>query len=169
MIRTALVLFLAVVIAVFIAALLGDPGQVTIVWRPWRIELTAAAGAILLTGFTLLAALLWRLVFWLIATPGRMGDNRADRRHLQALEALARGLAALGRGDRPAALKEASAARDLSPDAAELAAALQSLAGGSPAAGTGSSGTPGSPDAATTPVPANPPSSGLASPPSPAK
>ena len=158
MIRTALALFLLTVVVVIAAALLVGPGLVTLAWPPWQAQMTAAAALILLTAFTLGAALLWRLVFWLIAAPRRMGEDRARRRRNEALQALTAGLTALAAGDRPLARSQAEKAAGLSSDTAPVARALTALAADPPAA-----------PAPQTPAPDTPPQGALASPPSPAK
>jgi HemY protein len=85
-----------VAISVFFA---DQPGAVSITWLGWRIDMPVAVLALAL----IVAAVLFRLLFGLLATPGRMLRARRDRQKLLGYRLLTDGLVALAAGDAKAA------------------------------------------------------------------
>jgi HemY protein len=128
MIRTAIVVLLLCVATVVAVALQGDPGVASLTWLGWRVDTTAAAG-ILLIGFTaLLAMVLWRAVFWLLAAPARANRAAAETRRRQGAESLARGFMAAAAGDGPEARRLAQRAADLTDETPQLVRILAAQA-----------------------------------------
>lgn len=60
MTRVAFALFLVAVVAVSVLALTGEPGRASMEWMGWRVEMTAAAAALLTLFSALMFTLLWR-------------------------------------------------------------------------------------------------------------
>lgn len=113
MIRTAIVLFLVAAAAVAILALTRDAGTATLTWLDWRIDMTAAAAALLVLFAALAATLFWRLAIWLLEIPKRAEQARIERRRREAGEALARGFLAAAAGDGGEARRMALKAGEL--------------------------------------------------------
>ncbi len=86
------------------------PGQLTIDWLDYRIELSVFSAFLLLAAA---AAALW-LTFWLtmyvIGSPWALGSYVNRRRTRRGMEALSNGLVAVGAGDVEAARREAKTA-----------------------------------------------------------
>ena len=113
MIRTALFVFLAAAAAVAVLALTREAGEAHLVWLGWRVDMTAAAAALLVLFSALVASLLWRLMIWLLAMPRRAERARLDRRRREAGEVLARGFLSAAAGDGAEARRLALKAADL--------------------------------------------------------
>jgi HemY protein len=113
MIRTALFVFLAAAAAVAVLALSREAGEAHLVWLGWRVDMTAAAAALLVLFSALVASLLWRLMIWLLAMPRRAQRARLERRRHEAGEVLARGFLAAAAGDGAEARRLALKAADL--------------------------------------------------------
>ncbi|MBI1404971.1 MAG: heme biosynthesis protein HemY [Caulobacter sp.] len=116
MIRTALALFLAAAAAVAVLALTREAGEAHMVWLGWRVDMTAAAAALLVLFTALAATLLWRLAIWLLEIPRRAEQARLERRRREAGEALARGFLAAAAGDGGEGRRLALKAADLADD-----------------------------------------------------
>jgi len=114
MTRVAFALFLVAMVAVTALALTGEAGRAALEWMGWRIEMTAAAAALLTLFSALLFTLLWRGVIWIVEAPRRAARARAEAKRKSAIEALSRGFLAVAAGD-------GSEARRLSLKSAELA------------------------------------------------
>ncbi|MDB5454553.1 MAG: heme biosynthesis protein HemY [Caulobacter sp.] len=140
MIRAALVLVFVAAVAVVMVALTGEPGHATLVWMGWRIDMTAAAAALLTLLLTLLATVAWRALLWVVEAPRRAARARAEARRKQGQEALSRGFLAVAGGDgseaRRLALKAASLAEDSPALVRVLAAQAAESAGDHAAART---------------------------------
>lgn len=150
MIRTAIVLFLVAALAVAAMALGGDAGVASLVWRGWRVDMTAAAAALLVLFTSLLATIFWSFLKWLLEAPRRAARARAESRRRQGAEALARGFLAAAAGDGSEARRLAQKAADLADDAPALvrvlAAQAAEAAGDLPAAKAAYSAMLGFPD-----------------------
>ncbi|MDQ0465492.1 HemY protein [Caulobacter ginsengisoli] len=137
MIRIALVLALAAAVAV---AVLGarDPGAAHMIWLGYRVDMTAAAAALLTLFAALMATILWRGLLWLLEAPARAARGRQDGRRKQGGEALTRGFLAAAAGDGSEARRLAQKAADLVDDMPHLvrvlAAQAAEAAGDMPAA-----------------------------------
>ena len=150
MIRTAIVLFLVAALAVTAMALSGDAGVASLVWRGWRVDMTAAAAALLVLFTSLLATIFWSFLKWLLEAPQRAARARSESRRKQGAEALARGFLAAAAGDGSEARRLAQKAADLADDAPALvrvlAAQAAEAAGDLPAAKAAYSAMLGFPD-----------------------
>ncbi len=150
MIRTAIVLFLVAALAVAAMALGGDAGVASLLWRGWRVDMTAAAAALLVLFTSLLATVFWSFLKWLLEAPQRAARARAESRRKQGAEALARGFLAAAAGDGSEARRLAQKAADLADDAPALvrvlAAQAAEAAGDLPAAKAAYSAMLGFPD-----------------------
>ena len=150
MIRTALVLFLVASLAVAALAIGGDAGVASLVWRGWRVDMTAAAAALLVLLTSLLATIFWSFLKWLLEAPQRSARARAEARRKEGAEALARGFLAAAAGDGSEARRLAQKAADLADDAPALvrvlAAQAAEAAGDLPAAKAAYSAMLGFPD-----------------------
>jgi len=86
------------------------PGQLTIDWLDYRIELSVFSAFLLLAAA---AAALW-LLFWLtlyiVGSPWALGSYVNQQRTRRGMEALSKGLVAVGTGDVEAARREAKVA-----------------------------------------------------------
>ncbi|MFZ5668285.1 MAG: heme biosynthesis HemY N-terminal domain-containing protein [Pseudomonadota bacterium] len=128
MIRVAIVLFLVAALAVAAMALGGDAGAANLVWRGWRVDMTAAAAALLVLFASLLATIFWSALKWILEAPQRAARARAEARRKQGQEALARGFLAAAAGDGSEARRLAQKAADLAEDAPALVRVLAAQA-----------------------------------------
>lgn len=128
MIRAAFVFFLVAAVAVATLALTGEPGRAQLDWMGWRVEMTAAAAALLTLFFALLATMLWRSLIWVIEAPRRAARARAEDRRKQGVEALSRGFLAVAAGDGSEARRLAQKASELAEDAPGLVRVLAAQA-----------------------------------------
>jgi hypothetical protein len=111
-----------------VLALTGEPGRAALEWMGWRVEMTAAAAA-LLTLFSALAfTLLWRGVIWIVEAPRRAARARAEAKRKQAIEALSRGFLAVAAGDGSEARRLAQKSAELAEDAPGLVRVLAAQA-----------------------------------------
>ena len=137
MIRGVLILIalVAVVAAAFVLA--GEPGRASIEWLGWRADMTAAAAAISIIFGAFLAVSIWRIALWIVETPRRQAQERAELRRRRGFEALGRGFLAAAAGDGSEARRLAQQAGELVEDAPALVrilAAQAAQAAGDPAA-----------------------------------
>ena len=150
MIRVAIVLFLVAALAVAALALGGDAGEAHLVWRGWRVDMTAAAAALLVLFVSLLATIFWSALKWILEAPRRSARARLEARRKQGAEALARGFLAAAAGDGSEARRLAQKSADLADDAPALvrvlAAQAAEAAGDLPAAKAAYSAMLGFPD-----------------------
>jgi HemY protein len=128
MIRAAIVFFLVAAIAVAVVALTGEPGAASLDWMGWRVEMTAAAAALLTLFTALLATILWRGLLWVIEAPQRAARARAEAKRKQGVEALSRGFLAVAAGDGSEARRLAQKASELAEDAPALVRVLAAQA-----------------------------------------
>ena len=128
MTRVAFALFLVAVVAVSALALTGEPGRASMEWMGWRVEMTAAAAALLTLFAALLFTLLWRGVIWIVEAPRRAARARADAKRKQAIEALSRGFLAVAAGDGSEARRLAQKSSELAEDAPALVRVLAAQA-----------------------------------------
>jgi len=120
MIRSALILFLVSALVVIAVALSGPPGQASLEWLGWRLDMTAAAAVLCILGLALVSTLVWRALIWLIGMPRRAALARAEAMRRQGVEALTRGFLAAQAGD-------GSEARRLTQKAVDLAQEMPGL------------------------------------------
>lgn len=128
MTRVVLALFLVAAVAVSVLALTGEPGRAALEWMGWRIEMTAAAAALLTLFSALLFTVLWRGVIWIVEAPRRAARARAEAKRKQAVEALTRGFLAVAAGDGSEARRLAQKSAELAEDAPGLVRVLAAQA-----------------------------------------
>jgi len=150
MIRVALVLFLIAALAVAVLAYGGDAGEAHLIWRGWRVDMTAAAAALLVLFVSLIATVFWSAFKWILEAPRRSARAKLEARRKQGAEALARGFLAAAAGDGSEARRLAQKSADLADDAPALvrvlAAQAAEAAGDLPAAKAAYSAMLGFPD-----------------------
>lgn len=128
MTRVAFALFLVAAVAVTALALTGEAGRAALEWMGWRIEMTAAAAALLTLFSALLFTLLWRAVIWIVEAPRRAARARAEAKRKSAIEALSRGFLAVAAGDGSEARRLAQKSAELAEDAPALVRVLAAQA-----------------------------------------
>jgi HemY protein len=128
MTRVVFALFLVAAVAVSVLALTGEPGRASLEWMGWRIEMTAAAAALLTLFSALLFTVLWRGVIWIVEAPRRAARARAEAKRKQAVEALTRGFLAVAAGDGSEARRLAQKSAELAEDAPGLVRVLAAQA-----------------------------------------
>ncbi len=119
----AVILFVQITLLVFAAVwLAGEPGEVTIVWRDWRLN--APIGMLVLAfGLVSLGAAVgyraWRFVR---RSPGQIVASHRSSRERRGYRALAEGMLAVAGGDGAGALRHGRRAESLmaTPDAPRL-------------------------------------------------
>lgn len=108
------VLFFLLIIAGLafgLARFADEPGSLVIDWLGYRIETSVFATSLALLLALVALVLLWSLLRYLIARPAAITRFWRGRREKRGLEALNRGLIAVGAGDETEAQRYASAAR----------------------------------------------------------
>ncbi len=128
MIRAAVVIFLIAAVGVTALALLGDAGEAHLIWRGWRVDMTAAAAALLVLFVSLLATIFWSGVKWVFEAPRRAAKARAETKRKQGAEVLARGFLAAAAGDGSEARRLAQKSAELADDAPALVRVLAAQA-----------------------------------------
>jgi HemY protein len=103
------VLFI-VAAALGLAWLADRPGTVTVEWLGYQIETSAFVAALVLTALVSLFVLAFAVLRYLWTRPAAMAAYVHERRQQQGLEALSRGLLAIGVGDRTQAQRYAGIA-----------------------------------------------------------
>ncbi|WP_296814777.1 heme biosynthesis HemY N-terminal domain-containing protein [Brevundimonas sp.] len=124
MIRLGLVLLAGMALALVAVAASGDAGSLTAEWLGWRLDTTAAAGAVLIGALALLAVAFWRLVIWIGNAPRRAALARAEARRREAAASLGRGFLALATGDVAEARRLSRRATEMADEAPVLTALL---------------------------------------------
>lgn len=124
MIRVGLALLIGMALALLAVAASGEPGAMTAEWLGWRLDTSAAAGAVLVGVFALLAVGFWRLVIWIGEAPKRAADLRRETQRRESFAALARGYLALASDDADEARRMARRAAAATEDAPILAGLL---------------------------------------------
>lgn len=134
-----LLFFLAVATALALGAvwLAERPGEITVVWSGLRIETTVAVGAVALLALVALGMAVWSLIRFLLGLPTAFSFASRARRRVRGVEAVSRGMVAVGAGDPAAARRHAADAERLiggEPLALLLSAQAAQLNGDKPAA-----------------------------------
>jgi HemY protein len=108
-----LVLFVAALCAAAIgfSVLADSPGRITIDWFGTRIETTAFIAAIAVLATVVVSIGLWQLVRFLLTSPRALKRTIDQRRREKGLDAIGRGLVAVGAGDSKTAQRAADDAR----------------------------------------------------------
>ncbi|HUC62823.1 MAG TPA: heme biosynthesis HemY N-terminal domain-containing protein [Alphaproteobacteria bacterium] len=105
--RATLALVLIALLAAAIAWLVGQPGQVSLVWHGWRVDTSVGVllGIVLLIAIA--AAALYRFWRFLRRAPGALLRRRRESRRLKGYRALTQGLVAVAAGDAAEAQRQA--------------------------------------------------------------
>lgn len=126
---TRIVLFLIGIgaVALGVAWIADQNGEVSLFWDGWRLSTTVpVAMAALLLALAVLMAV-WALLSGLLRLPARLRTARIARKTRRGRDAIAKGLIAIGAGDPDAARRHADiAARNASHDPLTLLLAAQS-------------------------------------------
>ena len=113
MIRVVLFL-LGIALAAAGAAWIADqPGDVTLLWGGWRVEMTPPVFALGLGVMVVAAVIVWSIFHALWRMPERLRRHHRVRREARGRHAITHGLLAIGHGDAAAARKHADVARRL--------------------------------------------------------
>lgn len=137
MLRLLFLLALATALALGAVWLAERPGEVTIVWSGLRIETSVAVAAVGLLALVALGMALWSLLRFVLGLPTAFSFASRARRRQRGIEAVSRGMVAVGAGDPAAARRHAADARKLitgEPLALLLSAQAAQLNGDKPAA-----------------------------------
>ncbi len=134
-----ILIFLGFVTALALGAvwLAERPGEVSIVWSGLRIETTVAVAAIGVLALVVAGMLLWAALRFLLGLPTAFSFASRARKRVRGIEAVSRGMVAVGAGDPAAARRHAADARKLignEPLALLLNAQAAQLNGDKPAA-----------------------------------
>jgi HemY protein len=107
--------FLALVVGLSVAAVwVADrSGTVSLYWQDWRVDSTVPVAAALLLLLAAVLALLYHLYRWLIVSPRKIREMRAEGRRRRGYRALTRGLVAAAAGDSGSAREAAREAEVL--------------------------------------------------------
>jgi len=113
MIRAIVALVVLAAVAATAAWLSQNPGDVSVNWRGWRIESSAATALMAVAAVAAATAILYRVWVWLRRGPRRMDETREAERRRQGYRALSRGMVAVAAGDRDESRKLAHRAEAL--------------------------------------------------------
>ena len=116
MLRVLLFILGVIAAALGLAWLADRPGTVTIDWLGYQIDTSAFVGTLAVIAAAALLMLIWAFSRFLITRPEAIAAHLKGRRQRQGLDALSRGLLAIGIGDRTLAQKYASVARRTLPN-----------------------------------------------------
>ena len=112
--------------------LMSQPGNLSIEWLGWQMEMPSSLAVTLVVGFALIVVFFDRLLRMLRSMPGFLGGRWRERRETAGHRALTLGLMAVSAGEPVEARRQAARARRLlnSPQlAALLSAQAAHLAG----------------------------------------
>lgn len=111
-----LVFVLTVAVAAAALGWVADkPGSLTLEWLGYQVETSILVAGFALGVLTLAIVLLWSLARYLLTRPAVWVELKKRRREKRGLEALSRGLVAVGAGDKDAARKFSNQAEKLMP------------------------------------------------------
>ena len=116
MIRVLFFILCIVAAALGLAWLADRPGAITVEWLGYQVETSAFVGALAIIALVAVLILLWSVVRYLLTRPAAIAAYTKERRKQQGLDALSRGLLAIGVGDRTQAQRYAGIARRNLPD-----------------------------------------------------
>jgi HemY protein len=110
MIRILLFILGVIAAALGLAWLADRPGTVTIEWFGYQVETSALIGALAVAALVVVLLLIWALLSFVVTRPAALVAHMKERRRQQGLDALSRGLIAIGVGDRVLATRYATVA-----------------------------------------------------------
>ena len=111
MIRVLFFILCVVAAALGLAWFADRPGTITVEWLGYQIETSALVGALAIVALVVILVLLWAVLRYLLTRPAAIAAYTRERRKQQGLDALSRGLLAIGVGDRALAQRYAGIAR----------------------------------------------------------
>lgn len=135
LVRLIVLVLLAVVLLGGFVWVSLQPGQIAYTGGSVDVTVQPIAAAVILLGLTFALVLLWALVVWLWALPGKMKRAGEESARRKAMDALGLSLAALDAGEVSEASKQAARAVAAAPDlpGAKLLAAKAAMSAGDPA------------------------------------
>lgn len=137
MIRTLVYLAILFAIGAGFVWISDRPGELVLTWQGYEIRTSVLVAAIGLAVALALLVLVWRIILAVIRSPRMLGRFMEGRRRDHGLDALSRGMIAIGAGDLKSAKRSAAEARRLlsdTPLTRLLAAQAAQLAGDGAAA-----------------------------------
>jgi HemY protein len=113
MTRIIAFLFLIGAVALGMALVAEQGGDVVLSWSGWRVETSLPVAALVLVLVVLAAMLVWSIVRGILRAPERLRKRRRERRLARGRNAITQGLIAIGTGDLFGARRHAGLARRL--------------------------------------------------------
>ena len=113
MARLLLFLVFLCAVALGLAWLADHPGQVDLIWGGYRIEASAMVALGFVVALALVIAIIWGIIRFVFRVPSLVTLARRMRRRDKGMEALSRGMIAVGAGDVRAAKRHAAEAHRL--------------------------------------------------------
>lgn len=115
MLRLALFVVAVGLATIVLSRFVDQPGALTVQWLGYQVETSVFAATVVLTGLITALLLVWSLVRYLVTRPGAIRELMRRKREKRGLDALSRGLVAVGAGDKGHARKYAAEAYKLMP------------------------------------------------------
>ncbi len=115
MLRLTIFVVMVGVAAVALAWVADKPGTLTLEWLGYQIETSVFVAGLMLGGIILAAVALWSALRYLLTRPAVLSQLMKKKREKRGLDALSRGLIAVGAGDKAEARKFAGQAHKLLP------------------------------------------------------
>lgn len=116
MIRLLVFLLAITAVALGLAQLADRPGTVSLTWLGYHLETSIFVAIIALGALLVAAVLLWSMVRYIVTRPSELSRQLRERKEEIGVDALSRGLIAVGAGDREQAEKFATVARKRLPN-----------------------------------------------------
>ncbi|GAB4228587.1 MAG: heme biosynthesis HemY N-terminal domain-containing protein [Methyloligellaceae bacterium] len=116
MIRALIFLLLILGISLALAGVADEPGRITLTWLGYEIETSIFVALLALALLFGLLILLWLGLRYIVTRPSALSRYLRKRQEEKGLDALSKGLIAIGSGDRDAARHYARLARRTLPD-----------------------------------------------------
>ncbi|MEC9367773.1 MAG: heme biosynthesis HemY N-terminal domain-containing protein [Pseudomonadota bacterium] len=109
--RLITILIAVAVLGLGLARFAEQPGTLNVTWLGYQIETSVLAASFMLAFLICAVMLVWSLIRYVITRPAAIARGVARRREVKGLDALSRGLIAVGAGDRAGAEQYAAIAR----------------------------------------------------------
>ncbi|MHA1165319.1 MAG: heme biosynthesis protein HemY [Alphaproteobacteria bacterium] len=113
--RLLLFIVTVVVAAAAMAWVADKPGTLTLTWLGYEIETSILIAGLAISVLTLILLLAWSFARYLLSRPAVWGEHKKRNRERRGLDALSRGLVAVGAGDKDAARKYSAQAEKFIP------------------------------------------------------